>query len=77
MSGSPSAEEGEGALSPLKLDDVQVTHPLHIYELFNIKFYNSLQVDLHFRFCNCQLELSNLLLRFGLLNCKKVTLRID
>ena len=43
ISNSPSAEEGsEGALSPQKFDDVQVTHPIHIYELFNIKFYNSL-----------------------------------
>ena len=77
MSGNSSAEEGEGSLSPHKFEDLQVTHPLYIYELFNIKFHNSLQVDLHFNFCNCQLELSNLLLRFGILNCKKVSLRLD
>ena len=78
MSGASSAEEGgEGALSPQKYDDVQVTHPIHIHELFNIKFHNSLAIDLQFNFCNCQLELSNLLMRFGILHCKKVTLRPD
>ena len=78
MSGASSAEEGgNGELSPQKYEDDQVTHPIHIYELFNIKLYNSLAVDLEFNFCNCQLELSNLLMRFGLLNCKKVTIRLD
>ena len=56
---------------------MQVKNQVHIYEIFNVKFYDSSKVDLIFNFRNCVLELSNLLMRFGKLNCKSVTLRLD
>ena len=56
---------------------MQVKNQVHIFEIFNIKFYEPKNVDLTFRFKNCSLELSNILLRFGNLKCKSVTLHLD
>lgn len=33
-------EEVKNNLEVNKLDDIHVTHPIHIYELFNMKFYD-------------------------------------
>ena len=56
---------------------MQVKNQVHIFEIFNIKFYEPKNVDLTFRFKNCSLELANILLRFGNLKCKTVTLYLD
>jgi hypothetical protein len=54
-----------------------VKNQVHVFEIFNIKFYEPRNVDLTFRFKNCSLELSNILLRFGILGCKSVSLFME